>query len=370
MVVNRRTILRGAAAGLAASAVSVPASGQAHEQPAASKPPRRGVNISGAEFGERPEFSNANPGVFGRDYTYNSERTVAYFAEQGITLLRVPFRWERIQPRLSMPLDTAELDRLVKFVGWAKAHAATVVLDVQNFGRYRLRWDGKPTDVIIDQAFGAERPVTREHFADLWGRLSAAFRDEPVVEAYGLMNEPHDMGDSDWKGISQTALDAIRATGDKKLVFIPGESYSNSDRFAEINGPLPWIKDPANNVAYEAHCYFDSNYSGTYAQSYDAELAKDKNLAIRGIRRLIQFAGWCSANGVRGFLGEFGVPGDDPRWLELLDHFLHALDRTGMDGCWWAAGEWWGDYKLSIQPRENFQNPAPQLAHLVRRQSS
>src|SRR5262249_10239013 len=74
---------------------------------------RRGVSLSGAEFGaDKPDFSNENIGSFGRDYTYNSERTAAYFCDNDLRLLRLPFRWERIQPRLGEALDKTELKRL------------------------------------------------------------------------------------------------------------------------------------------------------------------------------------------------------------------------------------------------------------------
>jgi endoglucanase len=358
---NRREFLGGVAGVLGGSRVL------AHQGRWRPKRARRGVNLSGAEFGTKPEFCNEAPGQFGKDYTYNSERTVAYFAREGLGLIRLPFRWERLQPRLGEAFDEAELGRLREFVGWAKRHGATVVPEPHNFGRYRLRLGGKVVEAIVDQTFDGERPVTRDHFADFWRRFSDVFRDDPTVEAYGLMNEPHDMGRSDWKAISQAAVTAIRAGGDRKLVLVPGNSYSNSDHFADINGPRAWIRDPAGRLAYEAHCYFDSDYSGTYALSYDAELAKDKDLESRGVRRLRQFAEWCSTNRVPGFLGEFAVPGDDPRWLKLVEHCLEELDRIGMDACWWAAGEWWGPYKLSLQPHDDFRNPAPQMAALRRR---
>jgi endoglucanase len=326
------------------------------------------VSLAGAEFGVGASFCDEQPGQFGKDYTYNSERTVAYFAGLGITPLRVPFRWERVQPRPGEALDGAELGRLRAFVGWAKRHGATVILDVHNFGCYRLKRGGKVVEAVIDGKVGDEIPVTRDHFADLWRRLSAAFRDEPAVEAYALMNEPHDMDRSDWKAISRAAVAAVRAGGDAKLVIVPGESWSNSDRFVQVNGPTPWVEDPAGNVAYEAHCYFDSDYSGQYKRSYDEELAKDNHLDRRGVRRLVEFAGWCAVNGVRGFLGEFGVPGNDPRWLRVLGPFLDALDRVGVDSCYWAAGNWWPESDLlSIQPRDDDRTAAPQLEAIRRR---
>ena len=78
---------------------------------------RGGVSLAGAEFGvEKADFSNRNPGVYGQAYQYPQRHTIDYFAAQGLGLLRIPFRWERMQPRLFTPLDPAELTRLREVV--------------------------------------------------------------------------------------------------------------------------------------------------------------------------------------------------------------------------------------------------------------
>jgi endoglucanase len=329
--------------------------------------PRRGVSLAGAEFGaEKEDFSNENPGVFGRDYTYNSERTFEYFRERGISLFRLPIRWERIQPRLGEPLDQQELERLRTAVTWARKHEAKLIIDIHNYGRYAFARNGRKFECVIDQPMRRGPSVTRREFADLWQRLSETFHDEPAVDAYGLMNEPHDMAGPDWKAISQAAVDAIRAGSDSKPILVAGDGWSNAARFAELNGRRAWIKDPVNHIAYEAHCYFDQDHSGHYRLDYAAELARDSRLDERGVERLQPFVRWCRANGVRGFLGEFGIPASDARWQSALARFLEALDSAGMDSCYWAAGEWWGTYPLSIQPAADFQRPAPPMHILTR----
>jgi endoglucanase len=333
---------------------------------AQSRRVRRGVSLAGPEFGtDRPGFSNASPGIFGQDYTYNSEETVAYFCAQGFSLLRLPLRWERLQPRLGQALDEEELSRVKGFVGWARAHGGEVILDIHNYGRYVLG-GSRPCECVIDQPAPGTAPVTRGDFVDLWRRLSGAFRDEPAVHAYGLMNEPHDMGGSDWKGISQAAVDAIRGEGDRKRILVAGDGWSSAERFAEVNGRRAWVEDGAGEVHYEAHCYFDHDNSGRYERDYGEELAADARLEQRGVDRLRPFLRWCAANRVRGLVGEFGVPGNDPRWQAVLARFLEALDRAGMEGCYWAAGEWWGAYPLSIQPGPAWPSAAPQLEALRR----
>jgi uncharacterized protein (TIGR03437 family) len=62
---------------------------------------------------------------------------------------------------------------------------------------------------------------------------------------------------------------------------------------------------------------------------------------------------------------EYGIPAVDPRWATVLENFFTALDAAGMDGAYWAAGEWWGNYALSVQPTVNFTQDRPQMANLL-----
>jgi len=74
----------------------------------------RGVNLAGAEFGE-----NNLPGTLGHDYTFNSETTYRYFGAKNLNLIRVMFRWERLQPVLHGPLDANYLSGMKSIIGWA-----------------------------------------------------------------------------------------------------------------------------------------------------------------------------------------------------------------------------------------------------------
>jgi endoglucanase len=307
----------------------------------------RGVNISGAEFAE-----SRLPGVLNTDYTYNSEPTFRYFAVRNLNLVRFPVQWERLQPELRGPLDPFHLSLLKSVVGWAAANGNLLVLDVHNFGRYSIHENGAHQTYVLDVPAAGSVRVSRDDLADLWVRLSTEFAAEPAVYAYDLMNEPHDL--PDWKGISQTVLTAIRNNGDRKLIMVPGDNWSTASRWKRTHGAQGWISDPADNFLYEAHQYFDSDGSGRYKASYDAELRDNPRLPAIGSTRLSPFVEWCRANGVRGYLGEFGVPGSDSRWWAVLDDFLGALDAAQMSGTAWSAGEWWGGYDLSLQPSDSY----------------
>ena len=322
---------------------------------------RRGVNVAGAEFG-----MNTIPGTLGHDYTFNSESTFRYFGEKKLGLIRLTLLWERLQPVLRGPLDPDYLSNLKRNVAWAKAHAGDVIVDIHNFARYSFNEAGSLKAYIIDNpASDGSVKVSRADLADVWVRLSNEFKFEGAVYAYDLMNEPHDMGGGNWKTISQAVVDAIRANQDDKLILIPGDSWSSANRWLQTHGALAWINDPANNFAYEAHQYFDRDESGTYALSYDAELARNSDLANVGRTRVSHFLDWCRSNNVRGIVDEYGIPNTDTRWATVLDNFFAALDAAGMDGAYWAAGEWWGNYALSVQPAANFTVDRPQMTTLL-----
>src|SRR5207245_895873 len=104
-----------------------------------------------------------------------------------------------------------------------------------------------------------------------------------------------------------------------------------------------------------AHAYFDSNASGTYANSYTADGAT----ATTGVDRLKPFASWLAANGLRGFIGEFGAPNNDPNWQTVLDNFLGAMAANNIGGTGWGGGPWWSTtYSMRLDPVNGVDEPS------------
>ena len=288
-----------------------------------------GVNLAGGEFnGGRP---NA---VLNRDYVYPTAKDMAYFANKKFALVRVPFSWERVQPKLNKSLDGREVGYIRRVLDEAQAQNLKVILDVHNYAAYKK------------QRIGTEAlPITAH--TDLWRRLAKEFKDHPALWAYGMMNEPVGIAKGVWPKAAQDAIYAIRAEDKRTLILVPGESWSSAERWVKANPEFP-LKDPSNNLRYEAHVYFDKDASGTYKKSF----AEDGASVERVEKRFKPFIDWLAEHKVKGFIGEFGVPAT-PEWQPLLQRGLEIMHENDIPSTYWAAGAWWGNYPLSVQPSKD-----------------
>lgn len=297
----------------------------------------KGINLAGAEFGD-------GRGTYGKDYTYPSAETVAYFAGKGFNAVRLPFKWERLQPRLNRSFDKAERARLAGTVKALRQAGMTVILDPHNYAYYDK------------QQLGAEDGVPDSAFADFWQRLAEEYGQDSGVQ-FGLMNEPHDVPATQWLASANAAIAAIRETGAKNLILVPGTAWTGAHSWEEerdggANGTVMLgIEDPAGNYAYEVHQYLDADFSGT---TKTCERADD---AVKALER---FTDWLKRNGKRGFLGEFGGS-SDPACLDGLTRMTALVGKesavwTGWT--YWAAGDWWpADEPLNIQPTADGDRP-------------
>jgi len=237
---------------------------------------RRGIAVSGGSFGDgASSYSNEHPGEYGSDWFYETQDTFNFIADRGYDLVRIDFKWERIQPALNQPLDSEELRRLQVAVGRARTAGLDVVLDLHNYGAYfTANHERHPIGDAV---------VSIEALADVWTRLSAAFGSDSNVVAYGLMNEPHGIESNTieaarmWERASQAAVSAIRAAGDGSLILVPGSNWSQVQTWVSLH-PVPWIDDPLNNIMYEAHHYWTQDHSGDYIHSYQDEVQASSNL--------------------------------------------------------------------------------------------
>jgi endoglucanase len=313
-----------------------------------------GVNLSGAEFGE-----TALPGKLGTNYIFPTVQELDYYKQKGMNLVRVPFFWERMQPGLlskngadaavDRSFDPVYVAQMESFLSAADARGIKVVLDAQQFGRFK------------GQIIGASN-ITTVDFKQFWGAMAQKFGQHACIYGYDLSNEPHDEDTKTWQKAAQAGLDGIRAAGDRHAVIVEGNNWASSADWNKYNSDL-WVQDPANNVIYSAHSYWDANHSGRYnggaAASYRLAVAAARLKGVLGlsedagnlgINSAKPFVEWLKKHNARGYIGEYGVPADNLKWIKVQDKFLSYARANNLDTTAWGGGPWWPkDNPLSLE---------------------
>jgi aryl-phospho-beta-D-glucosidase BglC (GH1 family)/20S proteasome alpha/beta subunit len=297
-----------------------------------------GVNLSGAEY---------DPGgtLEGTNYTYPTDAEIDYYASKGMTVIRLPFLLERVEPVAGGPLNTTELGYIDNVVNYAASKGIDVILDPHDYG------DEYGTVIGTTAASNAT-------FANFWGELAAHFASTPNV-LFGLMNEPNAVTPTQWLASANAAIAAIRAAGaTTQQILVPGTDWDGADTWvssgnAQVLGS--GIVDPSHNFAFEVHQYLDADGSGTSSTVVSTAI---------GVERLTAITQWAEATGNKLFLGEFGVA-SDPTSLTALNNMLgYMAQHTDVweGGTYWAAGPWLGNYMYSVEPTNGVD--APQMGVL------
>ena len=298
-----------------------------------------GITLCGAEFGE-----NNLPGVLNRHYTYPNPSEINYFTSKGAKIIQLPFKWERLQRTLGGNLDEAELKLISKFVDDCATRGAMVILVMQNFGRYKI--DNQ--ELIL-----GSKELPNYYYYDVWKKIAFTFKEYTNIYGFDIMSEPHNMWGFSWATSAQAAIEGIREINKTANIIVGGENYSDPSSWPIINDALRFLYDPSNKIIYDAHCYFDKDRSGRYINEYGADGAYEKI----GIDRIKPFLDWLKKNRKQGMIGEFGVPANDSRWLMVMDKFLTYISEQQIIANYWAAGSWWYNYPLSIQPAQGIDKP-------------
>jgi hypothetical protein len=228
---------------------------------------RRGMNTSSGAV-TQTGFSATSPGTYGRHYVYPDRADFEYLRSRGFNLTRIPFRWERVQPQLNKPLNSAELDRLKRSFDDAAAVGMRVIPNVHNNrGSYFFGASDYQNIGSASVPVGA--------FKDLWVRLAAAWKDHPAVVGYDIMNEPHNLpgGIPTWERASQAAVNGIRSRDATTRVWVAGYNkrtgYKNGLFCFVANHPKPWLT--GSRVGYTCHVYYGPGTG--YKMTYDEAVA-------------------------------------------------------------------------------------------------
>lgn len=288
-----------------------------------------GVNISGGEYNTGKVGARLN-----YDYVYPNNGELDYFASKGMKIIRVGFDGNRIQPTRLGPLSTTEMASLDAVVSYAQTKGLIVLLDPHNYG-YLLDNSG------VSREIGVDPLMPNSYFADFWSKLSAHYVNTSNVY-FGLMNEPNAQTAVQWKASAVAAVNAIRATGAKQKITIPGTAWTGGYSWVSSGNAAAWTGFTDSNFAFEVHEYLDSDNSGTHSVCATGS----------GSTGLVAFTTWARTNGYQGFLGESGWATNAGCMTEgnaIMD-YLRANSDVWLGYTYWDAGAWLGNYMYSIEP--------------------
>jgi len=288
--------------------------GKEYSEPARASKPQylMGINYAGGTFRREQGF------------VVPDAKSLDYWQSKGVMLIRLPFNWPQLQPKLNEPLDAKYVEALKKSVSLMNDRGMKVLLDLHDYAKYDGKLIGSPE-------------VSMAAFADVWKRLAEEFKDNPAVWGYGLMNEPDRK--ADWPTAAQAAIDAIRTVDRKMQILVAVDEQKEWPQ-------LEKLRDPGANLRFEAHMYCDTNHSGKYNSAYDYEINRPSAQVepMVGVKRLEPFVNWLKARNLKGFIGEFSVPANldrDPQWLVVLDNVYEYLRKNEIPNTFWAAGTLW-----------------------------
>lgn len=236
---------------------------------------------------------------------------------------------------------------------WAQRHGLRLILDMH----------GPPGGYQSNGYRGRfwKSPELQQELVDFWVRAAEVFKDDPVIAAFDLMNEPLPPKDEDWLAFAARALPAIRAAGWPRPVIV--ESSMRVDGWAES---AHVFDDSA--VIYDTHFYtpwsFTSSGRSRYGQpcvDYGQEVLDASFITDHLERDLLAFG---ARNGVPVNIGEFGVSGKalavgGAGWLTDLLAIMKKGRVGGQYFCWCIYGD------FAVEPGWFRQTPAPRRVEVV-----
>jgi endoglucanase len=243
---------------------------------------------------------------------------------------------------LNALLPAAEIDAFVD------ANIGASTLDGKLVMLPRAQFD--VSAMYYQKNIGSE-DVPIEAFADFWRRLAPLFsgRDDII---YLIMNEPAFVTAQQWLPAANAAIAEVRKAGADNFILVPGTIWTAAVHwYADQEGGsnaqvMRGVVDPMNHYGFDIHQYLDDDYSGTKTACNKVDEA------IAGLERV---TAWMEETGNRAFLGEFGghARPDCYRGLARVVRLLNSRPDIWTGWTIWAAGDWWGDYPLSVQPLED-----------------
>jgi hypothetical protein len=218
---------------------------------------------------------------------------------------------------------------------WARRHGLRIILDMHSppGGYQSNEYKGKFW----------KSPQMQQDLIDFWVQAANMFKDDPVIAAFDIMNEPKPPKDKDWLAFASRALAEMRKAGWNRPVIVESSMSTLEDGWSAQSQAFA-----DGGVIYDTHFYTPWSFTYSAKSSYGKPCVDygKSVLAAAFIREnldrdLLDFA---AANNVPVNVGEFGVSGKalsagGDRWLTDVMGIMNERGVGRQYFCWCVYGD-------------------------------
>lgn len=218
---------------------------------------------------------------------------------------------------------------------WAKRHGLRLILDMHS----------PPGGYQSNDYKGVfwKNPKMQEELRDFWVRAAHEFKDDPVVAAFDLMNEPKPPKESDWLAYAGDTLKTLRANGWNRPVIV------ESSMTQEVDGwSLSHQRFDDESVIYDTHFYTPWSFTSSGSTPYGEALPDygKRNLDAGFLRERLdaELLAFGRKYKVPVNIGEFGVSEKSlavggEKWLAAILGLLNEHQVSRQYFCWCVYGD-------------------------------
>lgn len=257
---------------------------------------------------------------------YVTEKDIEFIASTGANTIRVPFHYKLFtdEDYMGLTSDQDGFKRLDDVIEWCRIHGLYVILDMHDA-------PGGQTGDNIDDSYGypwlLESETSQQLFCDIWKRIAERYRNEPVVIAYDLINEPIapyfenvDELNAKLEPLHKRVTAAIREVDQNHIIMLGAPQWNSN--FAPFTD---WTYD--DNLMYSCH-----RYGG--------------DASVEAIGSFIAFR---DKTGLPMYMGEIGHNTDE--WQES---FCKAMEQSNIGYTFWPYKKIVNSCFSGITPPENW----------------
>ncbi len=263
-----------------------------------------GNTLLADRYGRALQLHGANLGKTG-DIT---EKGVADMAAAGLTLLRYPIQWRKVEPTQG-DYDEAYVEHLKEVLGWAETYGVLVMIDWHQdvFGPYfgeNFGFDGIPAWATRTDGIEFERvpgnwfnsywhPAVQAAFTHLWNDadlqqaqvdawtyLADQLEGSPALLGYDLFNEPMIKSEALLGEMYNRVIAGIRTVDQRSWLWVEPTVLVGEG----LPTMLPGFDDPregADRIGYAPHAYSTSveeggdwDTSSSFVTTYEAAITQ------------------------------------------------------------------------------------------------